>query len=823
MPELNLKYDGEIHIATVPSRYAKLCKNKALAWSAFLTQLLTTIRTKETLQEYLKMSKQEQDQIKDRGAYIGGWMKGGRRKADCLEHRTLITLDADFADPDLLDKMDLMYGCAAAVYPTHKNTVEKPRLRLVAPLKRPVSGEESEAIGRMIASDLGIDQFDDTSYQPTRLMYYPTTPIDGAFTPDYRDGPWLDPDEILARYPDWRDVSYWPTSSRVLEIRQKEAKKQGDPTLKEGLVGAFCRTYDVPAAIATFLPDRYDQVKEDRYTFTGGSTAAGLVLYDGGSFAYSNHATDPASGRLCNAFDLVRLHLFGDQDEDVKPDTPMNRRPSYLQMQELAARDTEVKRLLTRERMEKARVDFDVASPEDDDERWMDELDVDRKGNIQSTINNAYIILRHDPLLKGAVAYNELKVRPVAVRDLPWRKVPDPVNGSTWGDADDSALRKYLEKTYTLTGKEKIMDGLINAAAANTIDPVKDYLEGLEWDGEPRLDSLLIDYLGAEDCPYTRAVTRKTFTAAVARVFEPGCKFDSVLTLSGPQGRGKSTLVAKMSNGWYTDSLAGIGTKEAYEGIQGYWLVELGELAAMKKTEIETIKNFISKQVDSYRAAYGRRVEDHPRRCIFIGTTNSTCFLRDDTGNRRFWPVRLGDTAPVKTVWADLTQPAIDQLWAEAKFYYLDGETLILPPELEAAALEQQRDFTEDDPRAGEVARFLDLLLPNDWGQKDKLERRAWLSDELAAGAGVVRRDRVCVAEIWNELFQEDTGKLERQRGDQIRAIMRTMPGWRENPKKQKCGPYGTQRCFERQPENGAAGGCRVAADGNRTVAEVDA
>ena len=418
-----------------------------------------------------------------------------------------------------------------------------------------------------------------------------------------------------------------------------------------------------------------------------------------------------------------------------------------------------------------------------------------------STIDNAFIILCHDPLLKGAIAYNDLKVRPVALRDLPWREVSDHVNGSTWNDADDSALRWYLEKYYKLTGKEKIMDGMIRTAKTNAIHPIRDYLEGLSWDGTPRLDTLLVDYLGAEDTPYTRAVTRKTFMAAVARVFEPGCKFDYVLVLAGPQGRGKSTLVAKMANGWYTDSLAGIGTKEAYEGLQGYWLVELGELAAMRKIEIETIKNFISKQVDSYRAAYGRRVEDHPRQCVFIGTTNSTAFLRDDTGNRRFWPVRLGEQAPVKTVWGDLAQPTIDQLWAEAVTMYQAGEALILPPELADYALEQQQYFTEDDPRAGEVAEFLDRPLPEDWEKKDKAARQLWLCDELAAGQGAIRRNRVCIAEIWNELFQEDTSRLDRQRGDQLRAIMRNMPGWREVAKKQKCGPYGVQRCFERMTE----------------------
>ena len=524
------------------------------------------------------------------------------------------------------------------------------------------------------------------------------------------------------------------------------------------------------------------------------------MVYDDGQFAFSNHATDPASGKLCNAFDLVRIHLYGDQDEDVQPDTPINRRPSFLAMSDLAAGDVDVKRLLGKERQERARADF--ASPvELDEEHWEDALEVDRKGKVLSTIDNAYIIIRHDPLLKGAVAYNDLKVRPVALRSLPWREVADEVNGSTWNDSDDAALRWYLEKYYKLTGKEKIMDGMMKAAKDNAINPIKNYLEGLTWDGVPRLETLLVDYLGAEDTPYTRAVTRKTFTAAAARIFEPGCKFDYVLTLSGPQGRGKSTLVAKMSNGWYTDSLAGIGTKEAYENIQGYWLVELGELAAMRKIEIETIKNFISKQVDSYRAAYGRRVEDHPRQCIFIGTTNSTAFLRDDTGNRRFWPVRLGDAAPKLTVWGDLTQQTIDQLWAEAVTLYREGERLTLPPELAESAQEQQQAFTEDDPRRGLVEDYLEVLLPTGWAGMGVEKRRAWFQeDDSIREAGTQQRDYISAVEVWAECFGNDPHRFPRQDRAEVNTILRQLQGWKEEPRRQRCGPYGQQTRFRRVP-----------------------
>ena len=257
--------------------------------------------------------------------------------------------------------------------------------------------------------------------------------------------------------------------------------------------------------------------------------------------------------------------------------------------------------------------------------------------------------------------------------------------------------------------------------------------------------------------------------------------------------------MAKMSNGWYTDSLAGIGTKEAYEGIQGFWLVELGELAAMRKIEIETTKNFISKTVDSYRAAYGRRVEDHPRRCVFIGTTNSTAFLRDDTGNRRFWPVRLGEAAPSKTVWGDLTQPVIDQMWAEAVTRYRAGEKLTLPPELVESAQEQQQDFTEDDPRRGLVEDYLEVLLPTSWAGMSAEKRRGWFQeDDSIREAGTVRRDYISAVEVWAECFGNDPHRFPRQDRAEVNAILRQLRGWKEEPKRQRCGPYGQQTRFRR-------------------------
>ena len=798
MPQITPQQDGNIMIATGSSRTAAKWKNKTQTWGGFLTQISETTRTRETLAEYKQMPKTKQDTVKDVGGFVGGWLKQGRRRADSLTHRTLITLDADFATAGLLGDFELLFGNAAAVYSTHKHTPEAPRLRLIVPLTRAVTGDEYQAASRKLAETLGIDLFDDTTYQPTRLMYWPSTSQDGEYVFDCCDGPFLDPDTLLAQYPDWRDASYWPESSRCVGVRRATADKQGDPTEKPGLVGAFCRCYDIEAAIEAFLPEKYTACDMPRrYTYVGGSTAAGLVVYDGGLFAYSNHATDPASGRLCNAFDLVRLHLYGAEDSEAAPDTPVNRLPSYTKMVDFARRDDKVKHLLAMERLDKAREDFDL--PDDDGGEWMKLLAVDKRGQPEPTINNVFLILTHDPALKGCLAYNAFKDRLVTVSPLPWRGINDPVNGDTWTDADDSELRRYLELGYTITGKERIMDGIAAVSRQHIIHPVLDYLEALDWDGVERLDTLLVDYLGAPDTDYTRAVTRKAFTAAVARIIRPGCKFDYVLVMSGPQGRGKSTLVSRMSCGWYTDSLAGIGTKEAYEGIQGYWLVELGELAAMKKTEIETTKNFISKQVDSYRAPYGRRVEDHPRQCVFFGTTNSTTFLRDDTGNRRFWPVRLQEETPTRSVWNDLTPDTVAQLWAEAVTRYNEGEELTLPDDLAAFAREQQEQFTEDDPRAGEIALYLDTLLPESWERMDKDRRQGWFMEgHEVREAGANSRQRVCIAEIWNEHFQQRGGALDRLKTNDLLSIMRRMRGWQEEPKRQRCGPYGLQKCFVR-------------------------
>lgn len=785
---MNVQNDKALDIALGNSRKTKTWKNKTVRWSELLDRLSTATRTPETMAEYKAMTRDQQSQIKDVGGFVGGYCNNGSRSD--IRFRSILCLDADFADGDLWPDWELLYGNAAAIYSTHKHTTEKPRYRLVVPLARNVDSDEYQAVGRRIAATLGIDKFDDTSYQPQRMMFWPSCSQDGPYVFEHTDGAFLDPDTVLATYHNWRDVSSWPMSSRVAEVVRKTAAKQKDPLEKGGIVGAFCRAYTIQEAIAEYVPTYRVCDDPGRYTYTEGSTAAGVVIYDD-KFSYSHHGTDPASGQLCNAWDLVRLHRFGELDSDCNPDAPVSSRPSYRAMAQLASEDKRVKAQIVADRMTEATADFD--EPAEDGEDWKAKLKITEKGAIAQTIENVVIILQHDPQLTGRLALNEMEHNIVALSSLPWRAAR---GASQWTDADDAALRYYLERTYGINGKDRIFDAVNVVALQNKFHPVREYLDGCAWDGVPRVETLLVDYLGAEDTAYTRAVTRKALVAAVARIYNPGCKFDYMLTLRGRQGLGKSALIAKLGGRWFSDSFTTLQGKDAYEQVLGVWIMEVGELAGMRKAEAETIKLYISKQVDRFRPAYGRRLQEFPRQCIFIGTTNETQFLRDATGNRRFWVVDTPNE-PTRNLWDELTPETVRCIWAEAVELYRAGEALYLPRELEAAAREVQETYEEENPRAGIVQEYLERRLPADWDIMDLLARRQWLE---GAQEGTVQRTTVCTMEIWAEALGGNPDRLDRYAGKEIREIMERMPGWRHNGNKRATiRPYGRQRYYERR------------------------
>lgn len=794
--KLKLKYDGQIAIATGKNRFETSWKNRKILWSSLVAKLKTPMITQETYAEYKKYGKPEQDQIKDVGGFVGGTLTGGRRKAGSVATRQILTLDADFAPVDFFDSLEILTDYACCVYSTHKHSPETPRYRLLIPLDREVTPDEYEAIGRKVAEEIGIDYFDDTTYQASRLMYWPSVSSDGTYYYNYLDNQFLSADTVLKKYPDWTDTSYWPESSRAAKIRKKLADKQGDPCGKPGLIGAFCRTYTVPEAIEVFIPDAYIKCEmPNRYTYTGGSTAAGLVIYEDEKFAYSNHATDPASGKLCNAFDLIRLHKFTELDEDAAADSETTKLPSYKAMLELVQKDNATRVTLGQEKLELAKDEFEDDYTDITD--WLAKLEYNKRGELENTLSNLLLILRNDQNLKGIV-FNQLSDGMEIIGEVPWKHP-----SKFWRDADDAQLVSYIDITYGTFSARNYEIAVTKISDDRSYHPIREFLRGLpEWDGTERVDTLLIDYLGAEDNEYVRAVTRKTLVGAITRVMHPGCKFDTMLVFNGPQGIGKSTLIGKLGGEWFSDSLHLADTKDktAAEKLQGYWIIEIGELAGLRKAEVDTLKGFLSKQNDIYRASFGRRATPHLRQCIFIGTTNAeNGYLRDTTGNRRFWPVRTpgGGT---KKIW-DMTQDEILQIWAETKYYYQNKESLYLDANLSKMAWKEQREAMEIDEREGMIREYLDILLPENWDELNLYERRNYLNgDEFGAVEknGIIERQRVCIAEIWCECFGKDKGSLKRQDSNEITTIMARIEGWGKSNIAMRFSLYGVAKGYER-------------------------
>lgn len=713
---ITLKNNITLDIATASTCRATKWQNKRTTWQDIVNTLSQTERTSETIKQYFSYSKDKQGEIKDVGGFVGGYLREGRRKKGYVDYRQIVCLDVDYGTLDLWIDFGLM-EYAGCMYTTHKHTPEDPRLRIVFPLSRKVSPDEYEAIARVVASWLGIDAFDDTTYQPTRLMYYPSTSKDGEFIFHYTDGPIMDADEVLAELPAWQDPTTWPVSSRVKDVVKRDGPgKVEDPEDKGGIVGAFCRAYTMDEAIAEFLTEVYEPCEElghDRYSLVGGSTSGGLVVYDN-KLAYSHHATDVAGGKLLNAFDLVRLHKFADLDEKAKPDTEITKLPSYKAMAEFASKLGPVKKEVVRCRREQAAADYDeiedraIKKATADD--WIESLTmIGKTDTVESTIDNAVIILNNDENLKDRLQLNLLSMWDEVVKPFMWDKgivrYPRPSD-----DNDINQIRRYLEKCYGIKGDKLVVTAMAIVSYDNGRHPLREHLDSLpEWDKVERLDKLLIRLFGASDTPYTRAVTRKTFCAAVKRVYQPGAKFDHMLTLIGKGGNGKSTFLSKMGGEWFTDNVKlTTDDKQNLAIMRGRWILEIAEMRGFGKVEAEFSKQFLSRTEDIYKRPYDRKEIVFPRQCVFIGTHNKSDFLHDETGNRRYWPVQTttGKEGAAK-VWEYLTPDTIAQIWAEAKERVAQGEPLYLDAEIEKYAEEVQSRHFESDAWEEDILTFI--------------------------------------------------------------------------------------------------------------------
>jgi len=776
-----------VKIAVCNKKTDRKYKNQEQKWQYLKDRNRTPVRTSETAEEYPKLSKERRDAAKDHGGFVGGWLKGGIRKNGHVISREVGCLDADKI-PTGVDFPALVYGVLSKVeyflYSTHSHTPEAPRYRIVVIFNRAVSEDEYPAVMRKVAQQIGMDFFDDTTFQANRMMYWTSCSSNGEFVFIENHGAALDPNQFLSMYADWRDITQWPTSTRQSEVIRREVAKQQDPTAKDGVIGAFCRAYSIQDAIDAFLPDMYTpSAAVGRFDYIPADSSAGVVVYDD-KWVYSHHASDPACDRLLNAFDLVRIHKFGDLD-----DTKSNNA-----MKELAVSDDAVKLQLAADRQEQAMADFM-------DDEWQTRLEYEsRSAVLKNSVWNLMLIMNNDPDL-ASFAYNELANRVQVTDKMPWERPPD---NPFWRDADTAQLKALIDIRYVAFSSRNHDVSFTKVADDRRFHPIRDYLDGLPaWDGVPRVETLLVKCLQADDTPYVRAVTRKTLAAAVARIYRPGTKFDCVLVIDGEQGIGKSTLFKDLvGDGYYSEtlSLTDMDDKSGAEKLQGFWIVEIPELAGMKKADIEKVKAFLSTSDDKYRPSYGKTVESHPRQCIIIASVNGERgYLRDITGNRRFWVVKVHQEEQVKK-W-QFSNAERDQIWAEAKHIWESGEKLYLENDLIRSAEEAQRDAMEVDERQGMVEEYLDILLPTDWDERDIYKRRDFVRDHQSDPTqpkGSVRREFVSNAELWVECFGRNLAELKPSDSYALAALMSKVDGWERTRESKRLTHYGKQRLYKR-------------------------
>ena len=790
-----------ITIATAGSRYSKKWQNIEMPWEEFKRRLQGPPRGMETLGEYKALPRQEQDELKDQGGYVGGALRDGLRRRGHMDERTIGVLDLDHCSTVSASNIITRIAnrdIACVIHSTRKHCPNAPRLRVIIPFAAPVKMDEYEPIMRKAAELMGLlDMADTTCYEPERLMFWPTLCRDSEYICIDIDGQYLDPQAMLGLYDDWRDISKWPYGENEKKAVAKgyTGKTPQDPTTKEGAIGAFCKAYSVEAAIETFLDGIYEPGSiEGRYTYIAGSTANGVAIFDS-KFAKSWHATDPANtGHLLNAFDLVRIHLFGGLDEDAKEGAAATSLPSYKAMCEFAINNDAVQDLLQAEFRAAGRAFEKIETKED----YV--FDADKNGKILNTIENAERVIKFYPDIDGQIRLNQLR-EVIELKDMPWH-TEHGWQGLTTGDY--FSFYKFFESEKIPCKRITIDAAIDTVARSKPYDAIKVYFANLPaWDGITRLEIFFIDYLGADDTTLTREFTKKALVACATRALSPGAIFDNVVILIGAQGVGKSTAIRKLSPypEWHSDALFSFEGIKAYEALRGRWIIEVAELNAFDRATAAAFKSFISSPVDHYRPAYAKTVEDHPRRCVLFGTTNEPVFLKDDTGNRRFWPVQCYKECAKKSIWDNFTDAERDQLWAEAKQLYMEQYPLHLSREMEDAARELQSEHHEADSWETAIEEFLERPIAENWYDMTFEAQRLWLNTADPLLEGVGRKD-VCTMEIWRHLFQDYGKPAYPNKSDSIR-IANTLNkfGWKKTLQITTAA-YGRPRIFKRTTYN---------------------
>lgn len=722
-------------------------------------------------------------------ASTGEECKGGyHRDNKSLELRAaLIVLDIDAAPDDYDAAVELaLLGHSYVLHTTFSSTPDAPRYRLIVQADRAMEiaeyGQAAESLAQRV-TEPGV-VIDRRSFAAAQFMYFPAAKQPELFQYWVGQGKPISVDELLDSLAlvDMEDVP-------------KPGRNKRDPFKIEGPVGVFNRTYqDWDELIEVFdLP--YEAVAEGRWRLKGSKHDGGLTLFSDG-LVQSFHANDPAFGTQ-NAFDLVRLHEFGELDQWVKPGTPVTNLPSTKAMSDMILRDPRVMKELFDDAAQAFADSPDADDVDDDDDAhgndWKTQLNWTSRMKLSGNdLHNWDVLRKYDPLFR-MLRYNDMTETVEWLPErLPWRDAGlDP----QVTDEDRTEFHDYLIRTYKF---DQIPRELLAArtdakAKSRNYYPVRDYLDALRWDGVPRLEECLP---GVTPTDYTRWVARKCLVAAVARVYEPGCFWDHTLVLYGDEGVGKSKWISRMSKGWTASLPSKIDGADAMMVMQRSWIVVSDEGHAMKRADFEALKDFLTRTEDTYRKPYARQPLSSKRRAVVWSTTNDETFLRNEIGNRRFLVVRCEGAVDFDA----LTDDYVDQVWAEAVDLYRSGaEDLFVTGDQSDQATHERTHFTEEDVIRGIVVEYLNQLVPADWEFMDRTARIRWYQDKEFGEAGSVPIDRICSAEvleiaIGRRLGDERVGEIPR-----ITNILKRLPDWEIEGTSSNSGGYGPQLMFYRK------------------------
>lgn len=736
-----------------------------------------------TLDDIAKMLRSPGTEKRER-SYLPGELKNHHRKSVNVINRSVLTLDLDGA---LEGGFEALCGFLNDFYyfwhTTYSHSEEKPSYRFLVPLAEPVTpGQYGDLVRQIIAANPQAS-IDVASAKPAQIMFTPACKDPFSYDYGVHEGALVNGEQWLASVNGGESV-----------VPLGRLDKKGEPFEVPGIVGQFNKAYpNIDELIVTFeLPYEYDGAT-GRYRYTGSSATAtpGMrELDERPGLYYSWHAHDPAAGYAQNAFDLVRIHKFGRLDAEYKG--PVNRAPSYMACRDFLdthedfnkrasaqAYETVVSSLSNQESKGAGRTaparetstSVEVLTTEEiDHTEWVSQLEVDRKtGKFVDSLRNLTLIFDNDPQMKG-IGWCE---RGEYFTDADPHNWPNTKQSPKLTDQQKQRLRNRYENVYGLKiPPERLAQVLVERREVCSFDPVKVYLESLQWDGNKRMETCLP---GVEDTEYNRMVARKVLIAAVARALEPGVKVDEALILVGPEGIGKSSWIEAMSKGFSVE-LQSIESKDTVQILSETWIAMAEESEVVAKSDFNRLKSFLTQTSDTYRVPYAVEPETRLRRWVVWGSTNDMELLRERDGNRRFLMVEC-----VRPRNFDLLTPEyVDQVWAEAVHAYLMGESHVMNSYERELARSAREQHIHSDALTESIAEHLRLPITSDWHEKKPESLRTivgqWNAD-ITVVTGNKERDFITPKEVWVEVegqsLAEFTLRDQSRVKDSLQALVR--------------------------------------------------